>query len=199
MSTETKPTIRLVSWAGATKTSKRDAYLAFARWLDAEHGDDEQEKLMRLMLATHKKNDASKAYMETACWIVLMRGEEVLCVGQFHKANTLTTLVTPKSHRGKGYASMLMKWLWKTLGENGAYAICPAEKRILPLLARQGWTPADAKTNRDGTLDTMPEWVKPHYARGGIGPACAANLARQMAFLSWLEDKAGTKVPAVPA
>lgn len=200
MTTETKTSIRIVSWSGATKPGNRDAYLAFARWLDAEHGDDEQAALLTLMLKTYKTAFAAKVYLDYAYWILLMRGEEVLCVGQFHKANQLTTLVTPTPHRGKGYASLLMKWLRRTLEEHGAYAICPAETRMLPLLARQGWTPANTKKNRDGSLDTMPEWVKPSYTRsGGIGPACATNEARQKAWMMWLERTAGAKLPAVPA
>jgi GNAT superfamily N-acetyltransferase len=190
-------TIRLINWAGALKSSKRDAYLKFAKWVDAEHGDGEQERLMRRMLARKSLPDI-KSYMELAYWIVLMRGEEVLCVAEFHKGNSLTTLTTPKAHRGNGYASRLMKWMWKTLNDKGAYAQCPAEKRLLPLLERQGWTPADAKPNKDGTVDVMPEWVKPHYrVNGEIGTACRLNIARQMAFVEWLETQAGTKVPSV--
>ena len=192
-------TIRLINWAGALKASKRDAYLKFAKWVDAEHGDEGQQALtLSLMLTTARMNETAKAYLEHALWIVLMRGEEVLCVAEFHKGNTLTTLTTPKAHRGNGYASRLMKWMWKTLNDKGAYAQCPADARILPLLERQGWSPADTKLNKDGPIDTMPEWVKPHYrVNGEIGTACRLNIVRQMAFVEWLETQAGTKVPAV--
>ncbi len=145
-----------------------DEYTKFAKWLDEQHdadgGDTTASMLVNLQLATRSNS------LTCTGWFLLYHKGILVSVATLHLGWSITFLTTVREHRGKGYATKLLTFI-RTLYEKYNLPInCPAETRILNLVGRAGFTKADDEVNKDGTYDTMPEFVKPHYRKCTVFP-----------------------------
>ena len=164
MAEEADYTLSFLSYSAVFTKSRRNAFLRFCRWVDEHHGPESKEFQNAMDLARNDtpriRDVASQMY-----YVLLKKGSKVVCVGTLRGSGELSTITTPKEERGKGYATKMMTSFRELLERFGANCLCPAETRVLGLLAKAGWTPADNVRSPDGTLDTMPEFVKTDYAR----------------------------------
>ena len=141
-------------------TAVPDEYIKFAKWLDDQHGDDQHfaSMLVRMKLS-------SPDYPPCSGWFLLYHKGVLVSVATLQMGWSLTFLTTVREHRGKGYATKLLTFVRLLYEKYKVPISCPAETSIVPLVARAGFTKADGYINKDGTWDTMPEFVKPHYRR----------------------------------
>ena len=139
-----------------------DEYIKFAKWLDDQHGDDHFAHFASTLVSM--KLSSSK-HLPCTGWFLLYHKGVLVSVATLQMGWSLTFLTTVREHRGKGYATKLLTFI-RLLYEKYKLPInCPAVNSILPMVARAGFTKVDDIINRDGTWDTMPEFVKPHYRK----------------------------------
>jgi GNAT superfamily N-acetyltransferase len=195
--------VSFVPFTSLLNPATRNDFFRFTSWIDEQHGDKWattnvfqtlkafNNPLMRMM---------TMSVCDMTWYIVLKRDDKVVSVALYQKGMEITTLTTAKDERKKGYASYLMRWLGDMFARNNVKVICPAEKRILPVLAKAGWTIAEEFDNPDGTVDTMPEYVKEEYLRTTkCKPMRSVNersMVEVIEFLEFLKTK-NKSVPEV--
>jgi GNAT superfamily N-acetyltransferase len=149
-----------------------DEYIKFAKWLDDQHRDAYDCDTTARMLVNLQLASKTNRLIATG-WFLLYHKSVLVSVATLHMGWSLTFLTTMREHRGKGYATKLLTFI-RLLYEKYKLPInCPAVNSILPMVARAGFTTADDEINKDGTWDTMPEFVKPHYRK------CTASFPRK--------------------
>lgn len=141
-----------------------DKYIKFAKWLDDQHRNADDCDTTARMLTTLKLS-TQKDRLTATGWFLLYHKDTLVSVGTLHMGWSLTFLTTVREHRHKGHGTKLLTFVRLLYEKYNLPINCPAETRILPLVARAGFTKIDDEINKDGTWDTMPEFVKPHYRR----------------------------------
>ena len=141
-----------------------DEYIRFAKWLDDQHRDaDDCDTTARMLVNLQIASKTDR--LTSTGWFLLYHKDVLVSVATLHMGWSLTFLTTVREHRGKGYATKLLTFVRSLYERFNLPIMCPAETSILPMVARAGFTKADDEINKDGTWDTMPEFVKPHYRK----------------------------------
>ena len=108
----------------------------------------------------------NKAYGQSMIVFFLHEGTQVLSTAFVAWCNQVTYRWTPPKHRGKGYATEILRRI------QALYATCPETLLFvasLPLTfnsnKRAGWLPSDGRMNPDGTQDWVPPEKMALYKR----------------------------------
>ena len=188
--------ISFVPFTSLLNPATRNDFFRFASWIDEQHGDKWATKNVFQILKAYN-NPLSRMMTMSVCdmtwYAVLKQDDKIMSVALFQKGMEITTLTTAKDERKKGYASFLMRKLGDMFERHGVKVLCPTEKHILPVLAKAGWTIAENVDNPDGTVDTMPEYVKEEYLRTTkckpMRPMNERSMGEVMEFLEFLTTK----------
>ena len=201
--TPVKFNISFVPFSAIVNTATRNDFFKFASWIDEQHGNKHATNIVyQIVKALNNPITwmGTRTQCDTIWYIVLKRDDKVVSVALFQKGMEITTIMTAKNERNKGYASYLIRRLGEMFERHNVKVLCPAYKSILPVLATAGWTIADGVDNPDGTVDTMPEYVKAEYLRTTTSkpmrPLNERTISEVMAFLDFLTTK-NAPVPKV--
>lgn len=193
MSNTMSYTIDFVPFTTLLDKDSRNDMFRFAKWIDEQNGDQFATRNI-LQTASCLNNPMLRMMTKSICecvwYVVLKQNGKVVSVALYQKSMEITTITTAKDERNKGHATYLMAYLRELFEKHGVKVVCPAEKRILPVLAKAGWTTADTVLNPDGTIDTMPDYVKAEYIRTTkskpIRPINERCVGEVMAFMDFL-------------